>query len=227
MKVNISYIIIACLMAIVCAMGFHINNLNERNERIEQNYKAAQDSIKILYMDNEYLLYEKDAYILKESELQDQININQEEIKEIKKKLKTSIDYISKIDGLVKVDTIYMNDTIYYKDSIPTIHFGYKDDWLTLNGSTTLLNNTSKTSIHNIQVPILVETGLTEDYNIFVKTNNPYVTIQNIDGAIIKDRKFNIDYHHELQVGIGFQYGLFNNQIDFGPQIGYGFIIEF
>lgn len=225
MTKKLTFIIIAILLAGICGLGYYNHTLQYSLRVTEQNYKASNDSIKILYKDNENLIYEKNAYILKESELKDMLDMNTKEIKELKQSLQSSISYISKIEGNVQVDTIYMNDTIYYKDSIPTIHFGYKDDWLSLSGTTSF--KPLQTKINNIQVPISVETGLTEDYNIFVKTNNPYVTIQNIDGAIIKDKKINIDYHHELQVGIGFQYGLFNNQVDFGPQIGYGFVIEF
>ena len=225
MTKKLAFIIIAILLAGICGLGYYNHTLQQSLRVTEQNYKASNDSVKILYKDNEKLIYEKNAYILKESELKDMLDMNTKEIKELKKSLQSSISYISKIEGKMQVDTIYMNDTIYYKDSIPTIHFGYKDDWLTLSGTASF--KPLQTKINNIQVPISVETGLTEDYNIFVKTNNPYVTIQNIDGAIIKDKKFNIDYHHELQVGVGFQYGLFNKQVDFGPQIGYGISISF
>lgn len=225
MTKKLTFIIIAILLAGVCGLGYYSRTLQQSLRVTEQNYKASNDSVKILYKDNEKLIYEKNAYILKESELKDMLDMNTKEIKELKKSLQSSISYISKIEGKMQVDTIYMNDTIYYKDSIPTIHFGYKDDWLTLSGTASF--KPLQTKINNIQVPISVETGLTEDYNIFVKTNNPYVTIQNIDGAIIKDKKFNIDYHHELHVGMGFQYGLFNKQVDFGPQIGYGITISF
>ena len=53
------------------------------------------------------------------------------------------------------------------------------------------------------------------------------VNIVGLNGAVIDESKFKPKFHHELQVGMGFQYGLFNGNIDFGPQIGYGFIIEF
>lgn len=225
MKVN--FIIIACLLVLVGWFGYQNNRLRTQYDAIEQNFKAATDSLHIYQLENESLLYEKDSYILKESELNGILDITQQEIKEIKRKLNSSIDYISKLEGMVKIDTIHMTDTIYYnKDSIPTTTFGYKDEWLILNGSTNF-NPLPQTTITNIQVPIMIETGLTTDDNIFVKTNNPYVIIKDIKGAIIDDKKFKFNFHHEFQVGIGFQYGLFNKNIDFGPQIGYGFVIEF
>lgn len=225
MKVN--FIIIACLLVLVGWFGYQNNRLRIQYDAIEQNFKAATDSLRIYQLENKSLLYEKDSYILKESELNGILDITQQEIKEIKRKLNSSIDYISKLEGMVKIDTIHMTDTIYYnKDSIPTTTFGYKDEWLTLNGSTNF-NPLPRTTITNIQVPLIIETGLTTDDNIFVKTNNPYVIIKDIKGAIIDDKKFKFNFHHEFQAGIGFQYGLFNKNIDFGPQIGYGFVIEF
>ena len=226
MKVNLSYIIIAVLLATIGWFGYRNTKLNEKCDRIEQNYIAASDSMKILNLENNNLLYEKNAYILKEKELSELLNISQEEIKDIKSKLNSHIGYIANLQGQMKVDTIFMTDTLYYdNDSIPFIKFSYSDDWLSLDGITNIYP--PKTTINNIQIPLNIQTGLTTDYNIFVKTDNPYVNINNIDGAVITDKKPKIGMHHEFQVGIGFQYGLFNGQIDFGPQIGYGFIIEF
>lgn len=213
-------------MALVGWFGYRNTKLHEKFERMEQNYIAASDSMKILNLENDNLLYEKNTYMLKEKELSELLDISQEEVKDIKKKLDSSIGYISNIKSKVQLDTIYMTDTLYYdKDSIPFVKFFYKDDWLSLDGITNL--DPVQTTISNIQIPMNIQTGLTVDNNIFVKTDNPYVKINNIDGAIITDKKPKIGMHHEFQVGVGFQYGLFNGQIDFGPQIGYGFIIEF
>lgn len=226
MKINLTYIIIACLLIMFGWSCYRLSQVKNQRDIIEQNYRAASDSLHTFILDNEYLMYEKDAYILKESELTEILDITQKELNEVKKKLNSSIDYISKIDGMVKVDTIYASDTIFYnKDSIPFISFGYKDEWLSINGTTNF--KPLKTTITNIQIPLTVETGLTTDNNIFVKTDNPYVTIQDVRGAIINDKKFKIDLRHKFYIGMGLQYGLFNNDIDFGPQFGYGFSITF
>jgi hypothetical protein len=208
-------------------MGYWQSKTQYTLDIMEQNYRAANDSINVITLRNNELLYEKDAYILKESELMDQINITKDEIKELKNKLKSSIDYITKIEGSLRIDTIYTNDTIYITKDTTYIHFDYNDLWLSLNGTTKLYDNKSQTIINKLTVPISIQTGLTEDYNIFIKTDNPYINIVELDGAVIRNNKFNPKFKHELQVGIGFQYGLFNQRLDFGPQVGYGFILEF
>lgn len=226
MKINISYIIIACLMILLGWVCYKNTTLHEKYNIIEQNYIAANDSMKILTIDNNNLLYEKNAYILKEKELSNLLNISQSEIKDIKNKLNSTINYISDINSKIQIDTIYMTDTLYYdKDSISYIKFSYSDDWLSLDGVTNF--KPIKTTINNIYIPLNIQTGITENYNIFVKTDNPYVKINNIDGAVLTNQKQKFGIHHEFQIGVGFQYGLFNGQVDFGPQIGYGFIIEF
>lgn len=224
-KLNIC--IIAILLVVVAGAFYWQSATQDKLDRVEQNYRAANDSIKVLVLKNHELLYEKEAYILKESELQSHIDITEEEIKEMKKKLKSSIDYITKIEGALLVDTIYTNDTVYIHKDTTFINFDYNDLWLSLNGTTKLIDCNAETTINKLIVPITLETGLTENYSIFVKTDNPYVNVVGLNGAIIDDTKFRPKFHHELQIGIGFQYGLFNRNVDFGPQIGYGFIIEF
>lgn len=224
-KLNIAIIFILLLGLI--GMGYWQSKTRNELNQVSTNYIAASDSLRILKLQNYELLYEKQAYILKESELNEKINITESEIKEIKRKLDTSIDYISKIDGAIMIDTVYTNDTIYINKDTTIINFDYNDLWLSLNGTAKILDNKSNTSINKLIVPLTIETGLTENYEIFVKTDNPYINIVGLDGAIIDENKFKPNFKHELQIGIGFQYGLFNKQIDFGPQIGYGFIIEF
>lgn len=227
MKINLNYIIIACLMIFISILCYNNMSLRKSNSDLKYNYIAASDSLSIVRMENDKLLYEKNAYILKESEMNELLNMTKSEMKDIKKQLNSSINYISKLEGMVSVDTIRMTDTIYYKkDSINTIKFGYNDGWLSINGVTTF-DPDPKTSLTNIRIPVTIETGLTEDKNIFVLTDNPYVSITDIKGAYIKEDISKINFHHGVYLGLGFQYGLFSRNIDFGPQIGYGFIIEF
>lgn len=228
MNKKYTLIIIGILLTIIMFMGYKQHNMQQQLNNTVQNYNASIDSLKIIELKNKELLYEKNTYILSESELNERIGVTEKEIKELKSRLKKSLDYISKIEGTVKIDTIHMNDTIYYdNDSIPTIHFNYNDKWLKLNGETTFDNNDPITLINNIEVPLDLTTGLTEDNSIFVKTNNPYVYINSLEGAIINEKDIKLNFKHKLLIGAGFQYGLFNKNIDFGPQIGYGLIIEF
>ena len=220
--------IIGSLLILIAGMSYCQVQTQTQLDIATQNYKAASDSLHVMILENHELLYEKEAYILKEKELNTRIGVTEDEIKEMKKRLKSSIDYITKMEGLVQVDTVYTTDTLYYTiDSIPIIKFDYNDLWLSLSGETILYDKSPQTSIYNIQIPLALQTGLTTNNSIFVKTDNPYVNITSLEGAIVEGKKPTINFRHELQFGIGFQYGLFNKNLDFGPQIGYGFIIEF
>ena len=72
-KLNIC--IIAILLAVISGAFYWQSKTQSELDRVTQNYIAANDSIQVLVLKNYELLYEKEAYILKESELSDKINI--------------------------------------------------------------------------------------------------------------------------------------------------------
>lgn len=198
-------------------------------EILEQNLSASRDSLVISEMKNGDLLYEKQSYILKTEQLQEYLDINEKEIKELKKQLDSKISYISKLEAKVETGPIiiYKDSVIYKNDSIET-SFDYDNKWLSFNGSTTITGNKSITNINNIYIPTPLEVGLTDDYNIFVKSKNPLLTITDIEGAIIEGSKLKPKpkrFSHGLQLGAGVGYGLIHNKFDIVVYAGYG--IEF
>lgn len=189
--------------------GFYIIKQNHVNS---QNLKASRDTISILKMENGNLLHERDAYILRESELSSVLDYNSKEIKELKEKL-GSIEYITKIETEIKTDTIYIPfDTDF--------NFKLEDPWFNVDGKV----ESDKVIINGISFPLTLTTGFTEDHKVFVETDNPHAIVKEFNGAEVK-KKFNIK--NEVVVGVGLQYGLFNKSLDFGPSISYGFVIEF
>ena len=182
------------------------------NENIyKQNLKASQDTIRVLKMENGNLLYERDAYILRETELTSVLNYNSKEIRELKDKL-GSIETITKIETIIETDTIY---TPIASD----FSFKLADPWFNVDGKV----EDDKVIIHGISFPLTINTGFTKDNKVFVKTDNPYVNVIEFNGS--QSPKVNVK--HEVVVGLGLQYGLFNKSLDFGPSISYGFVIEF
>ena len=145
------------------------NREQDKISILEQNYLAARDAIEVLEMKNGDLLYEKSLYILNEKELTSQLNIAKEDIKDLKNKLNSALNTISKIQGTIQYDTITIpGDTIRIIEPNTYIHqFNYNDQWLKLSGETTINNNFAQTSIYNISVPV----DLVVDNMIFLHDN--------------------------------------------------------
>ncbi|MBR5297103.1 MAG: hypothetical protein IKU29_04440 [Parabacteroides sp.] len=221
---KLSFIIIAILLGLVGLLTNRLSNKNDELQNAIQNYKASSDTLSQIRLENNQLLYEKNAYILKESEMIEQLELNKSEIKGLQKELNSKIALLNSIQGKVKVDTIITRDTMYMVDSIRYIDFTYNDKWLKLVGSTAIDPHPS-TTISSIEIPLSIQTGITESNVIFVKTDNPYIKITSMEGAVVSRKK--IELKHGIFVGAGFQYGLFNGRMDFGPQIGYGLQIKF
>ena len=85
-----SIIIISLLLVGLICMSYYQVKTQAKLDTVEQNYKAAEDSLNVLVLQNHELLYEKEAYILREAELNARIGVTEDEVKEIKKKLKSS-----------------------------------------------------------------------------------------------------------------------------------------
>ena len=141
------------------------NREQDKISILEQNYLAARDTIEVLEMKNGDLLYEKSLYILNEKELTSQLNIAKEDIKDLKNKLNSALNTISKIQGTIQYDTITIpGDTIRIIEPNTYIHqFNYNDQWLKLSGETTINNNFAQTSIYNISVPVDLVVGTTKN----------------------------------------------------------------
>ena len=197
---------------------------NDAIDILEQNLRAAQDTIEVYQLRNGDLLYEKAAYILNEKNLHEQLNITEEEIKDLKNKLGSSFSSITSIGADVIYDTIYVkNDSIIYNDRNLDYRFSYADPWLALKGHTTILEDTTATtSLYDITVPVPLIVGVTKDNNIFVESKNPYLNITSIEGAVLADRAKKSRWSLGVSLGIGAQYGLINKTLDVGPQVGIG-----
>ena len=229
-KKTIVIMILEAILFIGIIVGIsHINNRN--SDILEQNLQASKDRVAELVMENGSLLFEKSAYILKEKELYDQLNITKQEKKDIEKKLDDKIAYISMIEANIKTDTLEVHDTVTIIDSSAiSIKFDYYDEWLQFKGGTYYKNGKSKTTIYNINVPVPLKVGLTDDFIIFVESENPYLNIIDIEGAVLDGSSLYENrprFHAGIQAGVGVHYGLFGQKVDVGPYVGVGITWEF
>lgn len=209
-----------------------IVNRNEKLNDLDQNLKASQQELYQLELKNKDVITVRDLYIIKEKELSELLDIKNDEIKDLKKKLKSNINYIADIKSNIRIDTISIvkDSIVYLSPTILTSDFCYYDEWLHLNGSSTMNLETDRNEIiiNNLDMNIPIRTGLTDDYQIFIQSDNPYVEFSSIEGAVIDKSKLNPKknrWNFGLQLGFGGQYGLINNRFDVGPYFGVG--VEF
>lgn len=204
---------------------------NQKIKNLDQNFVASKDKITELTLENGKLLAERSAYIVKNNELEEILNITKQEKKDIERKLNDKIAYISTIESNIRVDTLELVNTIIIKDSSTiNIGFNYDDKWVKFSGSSYYKNGKSKTSIFDININTPLKVGLTNDLTIFVESENPYLNITNIEGAVVdgstlhpKKKRWNFS----LQGGIGVHYGLFSQKVDIGPYVGAGISYNF
>ena len=234
-KTLLGYIIEGVIfIAIIAAVwGFFSNRLDTS----EQNLKAARGHIEQVELKNGELLTARDSYIATISDLEDLLDISKQEIRDIQRQLDSKVAYISKIESEVRVEYIEtVRDSIIYINSDPNVAtstFRYNDKWVDLIGRNDFTFGEKfsyNTTIESLSIDVPLNVGLTNDYQIFVKTPNPYVSFSSIDGAVIdnsvlKPRKKRFGWG--LHGGIGVMYDVIDNDIAVGPTTSFGVHVNF
>ncbi len=203
----------------------------------DQNLKAAKGEITTLKLKNNELLQIRDSYIIKERDLEQQLGISKKEIKELGKKLESSITYISNLESQINSgEIITVRDSIVYvSNNLASVNFSYSDKWIKINGVNNLefkrdsLTNI-QTILNNINITSNLKLGLTDKNQIFVKSDNPYLTFSQIEGAYLdKDvaQIKKVKFTWGFQFGFGANYGLINKKMDVGPYAGFGVELSF
>lgn len=176
------FVIIVLIMSTTC--------VNQKNKYLANNIKALTDTIQVLELDNSNLLYDKQTLILKKDELESYLGLSKKEVKELEKKLDASLAMIAKLKGQIKVDTLYIKDSIYISEKGDTIKslFDYTDTWVAIDGYTMIIDSTeSNTQINKIEMNVPLKLGLTDNYQIFATSENPYVSFTEIDAAVLEN----------------------------------------
>lgn len=230
------FIIIETIV-LISVIFFGYRYFSEKVDISDQNLKAAKGEVTVLKGQNDELIYTRDSYILKEKDLEEQLGITKSELKTLKKKLDSSIAYISKLEAEILVkDVVMEKDTIIYiNNNYSVIPFKYSDKWLNFKGKNDLtfdnnVLNDVKTTITEMSLSADLKVGLTDNNQIFVETDNPYIKFNSIEGAYLNKevaqvRKVRFTYG--FQLGFGVNYGIINRKIDIGPYAGAGIGISF
>ena len=220
--------VVIFIAIIATVWGCYSNKLNDS----EQNLKAARGRIEQVELKNGELLTSRDSYITKIGDLEELLDISKQEIKDIQRRLDSKVAYISKIEAETRIEYIeIVRDSIIYINNDPQIatsSFRYNDKWVNLIGRNVFTFGEKfsyNTTIESLSIDVPLNVGLTNDYQIFIKTPNPYVSFSNIDGAVIdnsilKPRKKRFNWG--LQLGFGATYDIMDKNIAVGPYVGVG-----
>jgi hypothetical protein len=189
MSKSLKTIIIESVVSVAIII-FLLTLLNGKSNELDianSNLRAATDSIEMYELKNGALVYEINSYILEKKQLEQYLDVSKKEVKDLEKKLGDALSYISKVEGQVKYDTITMHDTVVWIDDVAYADILYNDQWISIEGQTKIDKNQAQTTLNNIVVPVPLKVGLTDNYNIWVESENPYLTITELKGAVVKD----------------------------------------
>lgn len=201
-------------------------------ETSEHNLKVAMDSVATLTLKNGEQVSVINSYILEKKELEKYLDVSKTEIKELEKKV-GKLSYLANLNGGVRRDSVTIHDTIPAGMAIrDTLRYKirYNDQWLKLSGNSVAYGNLVTTTFDEISVPVPLQVGLTNDYKIWVKSKNPYLYINNIEGAVIDGSRINKKQKKwglGLQMGVGVHYGLIDKNLGVGPYVGVGISYNF
>lgn len=169
----------------------------------------------------------KETYIADIAELKRQ---NSELYKEYKN-LKDHPIIIEKVETIVKIDSIHIVDSVlvYPAENILSAKFNYNDKWCGINGVTNfdMTKSTATTDINTVSFPATFTTDLIEKNNklLFItKCNNPYVQINNIEGAVVSPEqskllKKRFSRPWGVMVGVGPSASVIDNTVKIYPAL--------
>lgn len=235
-KKSLIWMIIEALILLM-VLSFVWNHYDNKLDISEQNLIASRSKLEELTLENGNLLFEKDSYILKIKDLETEIGVSKKEIKDLQRKLDSSVAYIAKIEGQYKMDTVYtVKDSLIYVNNDNYIaKFSYEDKWFSINGENNISINNKKidninTNLYDIIMNASLTIGITDSYKFFIETDNPYLNINNVNSSAIensimvpKKKRFNFGF----QMGMGLSYDLFSKSWGVGPYAGAGLQINF
>lgn len=214
----------------IAIIMFGWNYYNGQLDRSEQNLKVYRGQIEELELKNGDLVTSRDSYIAKTFELEELLDVSRQEVRQLKNTLGSKVAYISKLESQISTGPIIIqkDSIVYIEKSKLEYHFKYSDDWFSLKGITRIDGDNGSTEIGGINMLVPLKVGLTDNYQIFVQTPNPYISFNEIEGAVIdgsklapKKKRFNWG----IQAGFGVMYDVIQKDIAIGPYGGLG--IEF
>ena len=228
---------IIVLLTILCLVGAcSLYRTKKDLERTKIELVESQDTT-FIYKNKAGELYAAcETYIADIKELK---AANEELYKEWKN-LKDHPIIIEKVETVTKIDSVYIKDDVVVDtlSNIYTATFNFTDKYYSIYGATTLdiPNKAASTSIYNIEIPATFTTDVIEKNKklyFLAKCDNPYVQINNIEGAIVSPeqskvfkKRFNRPWG--VMIGVGPSITVIDNTVRIYPAlqltVGYKFI---
>ena len=212
------------LLTILCIILLLFSKCTaDKNERLQNNIEVIIDSVRVTELKNGDLLYSKQILEVDNKELAEAVGLEKSKRKEVEKELGEKIKLLAKVDGKIKVDTLILKDTVVETDFGNRINFSFKDQYLSLDGTTCLSNGIAQTKINSLSMDVPAFIGKNKQF--FIRSENPYVSFPNIRVAeeITRPKKWGLG----IQVGIGCGYNLVDKGFFAGPYIGFGLSYNF
>lgn len=204
-------------------------------KQLNDNYVILSDSISVYENRIGELYKEKQSYILDINNLKE---INERLYKEVKN-LKDNPIVITHVETVTKIDSIFIKKPGIL-DSLSNItnDYYYNDNHLSMNINHKLNTNTlsGQLNVNNILLNTNIYTNIVEDkknksLHLLVKSDNPYIQINNINGGFIdisKSKTLNDFYKREnrwsltITAGLAGIYDLSDRRGGVGPGIMIG-----
>ena len=206
------------LLTILCIILLLFSKCTaDKNERLQNNIEVLIDSVRVTELKNGDLLYSKQILEVENKELTEAVGLEKSKRKEVEKELGEKIKLLAKVDGKIRVDTLILKDTVVETDFGNRINFNFKDQYLSLDGTTCLSNGIAHTKINSLSMDVPAFIGKTNNKQFFIRSENPYVSFPNIRVAeeITRPKKWGLG----IQVGIGCGYNLVDKGFFAGPYI--------
>lgn len=229
----LSYLIEAVIfIAIIAGLwGYYDRKLDIS----DQSLLAFRGKLEQVELKNGELLSSRDSYVATINDLEELLGIAKQEVRDMQRQLNSKIAYIVKLEQNTRVEYIeVVKDSIVYINNNNAIaKFHYTDKWITLIGENEFTLGGEfdcKTTLRNIQMNTPLTVGLTNDYKIFVKSENPYVNFSSIEGAVIDKQALlprKKRFGWGLQLGIGAMYDVVDKNVAVGPYAGLGVELNF
>ena len=214
------------LLTILCIILLLFSKCTaDKNERLQNNIEVLIDSVRVTELKNGDLLYSKQILEVENKELAEAVGLEKNKRKEVEKELGEKIKLLAKVDGKIRVDTLILKDTVVETDFGNQVNFNFKDQYLSLDGTTCLSNGIAQTRINSLSMDVPVFLGKTKNKQFFIRSENPYVSFPNIrvTEEITTPKRWGLG----IQVGIGCGYNLVDKGLFAGPYIGFGLSYNF
>jgi hypothetical protein len=209
-KKDIIYSLIVLIF--IGLLSYSVRSCQNSNDRYSNNIKALTDSITYYQSENGSLVASKTAF---ESNIKELKTVNGElysELEDMKIKLKsvTNAVHVESTADFGSRDTVYVvnRDTItgnFYQG------FDFSNKWRTLNGNVSLISDSLTVGIKEDKVIFNYTVAMDSNNKIYVKSDNPYVTYNELSGFTVPTTK---KKHFSVGPAVGIGYGIFHNKPD-------------